>query len=152
MDFVNKFTGGDKNTQQTSEQNVQGSSSGEQKSGGFLGGIGDKLNSAAGGGKESEKNEDYLDKGMLSSSPHRCSRDLHTRRRRLCPREVHGRWCSGQRGMLSCFWARDTIADCVLQSAVEQAKDEQISDYIRSTYKSSTGSDVPIKDKETRFG
>lgn len=54
--------------------------------------------------------------------------------------------------MLSCFWARDTIADCVLQSAVEQAKDEQISDYIRSTYKSSTGSDVPIKDKETRFG
>ena len=38
------------------------------------------------------------------------------------------------------------------QSAVEQAKDEQISDYIRSTYKSSTGSDIPIKDKETRFG
>lgn len=32
--------------------------------GGFLGGIGNKLNSAAGGGKESEKNEDYLDKGM----------------------------------------------------------------------------------------
>lgn len=44
---------------------------------------------------------------------------------------------------------------CVLimsQSAVEQAKDEQISDYIRSTYKSTTGSDVPIKDKETRLG
>jgi hypothetical protein len=40
----------------------------------------------------------------------------------------------------------------VLQSAVEQAKDEQISDYIRSSYKSATGSDVPIKDKETRFG
>jgi hypothetical protein len=39
-----------------------------------------------------------------------------------------------------------------LQSALEQAKDEQISDYIRSTYKSSTGSDIPIKDKETRLG
>ena len=40
--------------------------SGEQGSseGGFLSGIGDKINSAAGGGKESEKNEDYLDKGQ----------------------------------------------------------------------------------------
>ena len=38
------------------------------------------------------------------------------------------------------------------ESAIEQAKDEQISDYIRGTYKSTTGSDVPIKDKETRFG
>jgi hypothetical protein len=66
MDFVNKFTGsGSNNNQQSNEQSVQGSASGEQKSGGFLGGIGDKLNSAAGGGKESEKNEDYLDKGML---------------------------------------------------------------------------------------
>lgn len=32
---------------------------------GGLGGIGDKLNAAAGGGKESEKNEDLLDKGTL---------------------------------------------------------------------------------------
>jgi hypothetical protein len=31
---------------------------------------------------------------------------------------------------------------------VEQAKDEQISDFIRSQYKKTTGSDVPIKDKE----
>lgn len=38
------------------------------------------------------------------------------------------------------------------QSAVEQAKDEQISDYIRKGYKSTTGSDIPIKDKETRLG
>lgn len=59
----------------------------------------------------------------------------------------------------------------VLQSAFEQAKDEQvsiqsfilhdlhqtncsfqISDYIRSSYKSATGSDFPIKDKPTTFG
>lgn len=33
------------------------------------------------------------------------------------------------------------------ESAIEQAKDEQISDYIRSTYKSTTGSDIPIQDK-----
>jgi hypothetical protein len=64
MDFVNKFTGGDKQQSNQQQQPLQGSSSGEQKSGGFLGGIGDKLNSAAGGGRESEKNEDYLDKGV----------------------------------------------------------------------------------------
>lgn len=47
------------------KEQSQNAQSGEQNSGGggFLGGIGDKLNSAAGGGKESEKNEDYLDKG-----------------------------------------------------------------------------------------
>ncbi len=33
------------------------------------------------------------------------------------------------------------------ESAVEQAKDEQISDFIRNQYKSKTGSDIPIKDK-----
>lgn len=38
------------------------------------------------------------------------------------------------------------------ESAVEQAKDEQISDFIRGKYKDTTGSDIPIKDKETRFG
>ena len=38
------------------------------------------------------------------------------------------------------------------ESAVEQAKDEQISDYIRKQYKSTTGRDMPIKDKETRLG
>ena len=34
------------------------------------------------------------------------------------------------------------------ESAIEQAKDEQISDFIRGQYKTTTGSDVPIKDKE----
>ena len=38
------------------------------------------------------------------------------------------------------------------ESAVEQAKDEQISDFVRRKYKDTTGSDIPIKDKETRFG
>lgn len=38
------------------------------------------------------------------------------------------------------------------ESAIEQAKDEQISDFIRGRYKGETGSDIPIKDKETRFG
>lgn len=44
-------------------QQQQSSSSG----GGFLGSLGDKFNSAAGGGRESEKNEDYLDKYVYFS-------------------------------------------------------------------------------------
>lgn len=39
----------------------------------------------------------------------------------------------------------------MIQSALEQAKDEQISDFIRGKYKAATGSDVPIKDKPTTF-
>ncbi|KAI4738998.1 hypothetical protein E4T50_10516 [Aureobasidium sp. EXF-12298] len=37
------------------------------------------------------------------------------------------------------------------ESAIEQAKDEQISDFIRKQWKTTTGSDIPIKDKETKF-
>lgn len=58
MDFVNKLTGGNKTEGQqatTHDQKQESSSSG----GGFM----DKLNGMAGGGKESEKNEDALDKG-----------------------------------------------------------------------------------------
>jgi hypothetical protein len=55
----------DNDNYNSSEQ--RGSSSGQKQegSGGFLGGLGDKFNSAAGGGRESEKNEDYVDKGMF---------------------------------------------------------------------------------------
>merc|ERR1712193_94970 len=92
---LNSFTGG--NNEQTPQQSgqQQGGSSG----GGFLGGLGDKFNAAAGGGRESEKNEDYLDKGV------------------------------------------DFVQEN--ESAVEQAKDEQISGFIRNKYKSTSGSDLP---------
>lgn len=61
MDFVNKLTGGNKaEGQQATTQNQQEGSSGS--GGGFM----DKLNGMAGGGKESEKNEDALDKGMFA--------------------------------------------------------------------------------------
>ncbi len=52
--------GGDKQAQ----SNQQTQPNEQSQGGGFLGGIGDKLNTAAGGGRESEKNEDYLDKGI----------------------------------------------------------------------------------------
>lgn len=71
MDQINKFassfTGG--NNQQEGQQVSQGQqgqtqqTSNSESSGGFLGGITNKFNEAAGGGRESEKNEDYLDKG-----------------------------------------------------------------------------------------
>lgn len=38
------------------------------------------------------------------------------------------------------------------ESAAEQAKDEAISDYVRDTYKGATGSDVPIEDKDKKYG
>lgn len=61
MDFVNKLTGGSKDDQEKQQQ--QQRQGNEQKTSG--GGIMGKLNSMAGGGKESEKNEDALDKGQL---------------------------------------------------------------------------------------
>ncbi|KAF2759277.1 hypothetical protein EJ05DRAFT_485315 [Pseudovirgaria hyperparasitica] len=74
MDFVKNFTGGDnnnnnnnnnnQNNQQNNEQFNQQQGGQQKEEGGFLSGITNKLNSAAGGGKESEKNEDYLDKGV----------------------------------------------------------------------------------------
>jgi hypothetical protein len=38
------------------------------------------------------------------------------------------------------------------ESAVEQAKDEQISDFIRDKYKQSTGKDFFVPDKDKKFG
>jgi len=76
MDFVKSFTGGDNNEgqQQAREQdqdsNQQQNTGNTGKGAGFFDGIGDKLNSAAGGGKESEKNEDMLDKGTIFPSLH----------------------------------------------------------------------------------
>ncbi|KAI0505175.1 hypothetical protein F5B22DRAFT_536187 [Xylaria bambusicola] len=102
MDFVNKLTGGNSKSEDTNKEQTSSS-----------GGIMDKLNSVAGGGRESEKNEDALDKGV--------------------------------------DWVQENVlgqGDQSNESAVEQAKDEQISDFIRDQYKKTTGTDFPIKDKE----
>ncbi|KAB2572792.1 hypothetical protein DBV05_g8549 [Lasiodiplodia theobromae] len=107
MDFVKNLAGGssEEKKKETSEQSSSG--------GGFM----DKMNSMAGGGRESEKNEDLLDKGV------------------------------------------DFVQEKFLgqgpqdnESAIEQAKDEQISDFIRSKYKSTTGSEFPIADKDKKYG
>ena len=60
MDFVKSFTGGQgDNLKQRPEDSTEHQSGG----GGFLGGLSDKLNAAAGGGPESEKNESAVGKG-----------------------------------------------------------------------------------------
>ncbi|KAI1190277.1 hypothetical protein F5B17DRAFT_106717 [Nemania serpens] len=109
MDFVNKIVGGEesKNEDRTSQQPQEQQE--EKSSGGFM----DKLNSVAGGGQQSEKSEDAIDKGV--------------------------------------DWVQENVlgqGDQSNESAAEQAKDEQISDFIRDQYKNRTGSDVPIQDKE----
>merc|ERR1712063_101070 len=76
------------------------------------GGWSDKFNTALGGGKKSEQNEDALDKGV----------DFVQER-------VLGQG------------AQDN------ESALEQAKDEQISDFIRGQYKGATGKEFFVKDK-----
>jgi hypothetical protein len=63
MDFVKNAMGGGGNNNNNAGENQQASGSGQKSDGGFLGGMGDKLNNAAGGGEAGEKKEDYLDKG-----------------------------------------------------------------------------------------
>ena len=73
MDFIKNAVsggGGDNNKSgENSQQNENSQSGGGGGGGGLFGGMGEKLNSAAGGGKESEKNEDLLDKGMCAFLP-----------------------------------------------------------------------------------
>lgn len=75
MDFIKNAAGsfgGGNNNQNTNQQQPQGgegqqNQQGGSGGGGFLDGIMNKAHGAAGGGPESEKNEDYLDKGRDSS-------------------------------------------------------------------------------------
>lgn len=124
MDFLKNAAGSlggnNNNNQQQGQQGQQGGNPEQQQQGssggggGFLDGIMNKAHGAAGGGPESEKNEDYLDKGID-----------------YVQEKFMGQGAQNN------------------ESAVEQAKDEQISDFIRGQYKSTTGKDMPIKDKPT---
>ncbi|KAI9750808.1 MAG: hypothetical protein M1815_001562 [Lichina confinis] len=108
MDAIKSALGGGGNKDETKAPTTEQST--EQSSGG--GGFMDKINSAAGGGRESEKNEDYLDKGVDFVQEHGLGQG---------PQDN--------------------------ESAFEQAKDEQVSDFIRGQYKNTTGSDFPVADK-----
>jgi hypothetical protein len=72
MDYVNKFTRGHNNAEDQQASNPQQTASEDSAAsggGGFLSKISNKLNSGLGGGPESEKNEDLLDKGISTPSP-----------------------------------------------------------------------------------
>ncbi|OLN94076.1 hypothetical protein CCHL11_08872 [Colletotrichum chlorophyti] len=107
MDFVKNLTGSNDNASNSANQPEK------KESGGFM----DKLNSVAGGGRESEKQEDGLDKAVD-----------------FVQEKVLGQGSQDN------------------ESAAEQAKDEQISDFIRGQYKSTTGKDFPIEDKDKKYG
>jgi len=66
MDFLKKFAGGENDNQRDNPHSDDQQGNNQDNKGGFFGGISDKLNSVAGGGRESEKNEDMLDKGLSS--------------------------------------------------------------------------------------
>jgi len=96
------------NQSKTEHQQHQQGNSSSSSGGGFA----DRLHGMVGGGPESEKKEDGLDKGI------------------------------------------DYVQEKFLgqgpqnnESAIEQAKDEQISDFIRRQYKGATGKEFPIADK-----
>ncbi|KAI1332730.1 hypothetical protein F5Y16DRAFT_394038 [Xylariaceae sp. FL0255] len=110
MNFINKITGG--SSQRKDEKEKLPTENPESSNG-----IMDRLNTMAGGGKESEKNEDGLDKAV--------------------------------------DWVQEHIlkqGDQSNESAIEQAKDEQISDAIRAQYLKATGHEFPIKDKDRFLG
>lgn len=112
----------------SSRQNVTTTDAPEQKgSGGLFGSV----NNALGGGKSGEANEDYLDKGKFA--PHiSFLRIALTDPLDSAVDFAQERMGQGQQSD---------------ESALEQAKDEQISDFIRSQYKGATGRDFPVADK-----
>jgi len=121
MDFLKSAVGQatDDQQQATGQQTMttgEQSTSSSQGSGGFLDGLKNKVNSAAGGGVESEKNEDALDKGID-----------------FVQEKFLGQGAQNN------------------ESAVEQAKDEQISDFLRGQFKSASGREFPVDDKPTTF-
>jgi hypothetical protein len=129
MDSIRSAFSGS-NTEKTDQSQQQ------QGSGGLMG----KLNNSMGGGQAGERNEDMLDKGGISSFPFTSLRP-------------NPAWLTVHLSMLLVSIGVDFVQERMGQgpqdneSALEQAKDEQISDFIRSQYKTATGKDFPIADK-----
>jgi hypothetical protein len=109
--------------QQNQQQGQQQQSGGSSSGGGFLGGLADKLNSAAGGGRESEKNEDALDKYAykypFSAFPPSSLLPQSSRRCKLCADVVlTGALTSCKRSS----WVRDHRITRVLLSRRKMSK------------------------------
>ncbi|KAK8222880.1 hypothetical protein BKA81DRAFT_230427 [Phyllosticta paracitricarpa] len=106
----------------------------EEKNKGFFDKMGDKLNTAAGGGRESEKNEDKLDKVLFIVFLVRMSIFF------LLTAVI-----AGIDFVQEHIMKQGTQSD---ESAWEQKKDKMIADAIRGGYKSTTGHEFFLKEKE----
>lgn len=105
----------------------------------------------AGGGKKGEADEGNVLPPYVRSCADRDRRfQTNSIKVNACP------WFVERKLILTpvAFKAIDFVQEHILkqgdqsnESAVEQFKDEQISDAIRSAYRSVTGHDVPVKDK-----
>lgn len=143
MDFLKNIANNDKSH---GKQNQEG------HNGGGGGGIMGKINGALGGGESGEKKEgkhlksDRYDEFELTN--------LFQTVDGLDKGEQHAWFWYRRRSNAERHLAVDFFQEHVLkagpqhnESAVEQAKDEHISDAIRSGFKSVTGKDFPIADK-----
>ncbi|KAK7613290.1 hypothetical protein JOL62DRAFT_407483 [Phyllosticta paracitricarpa] len=127
MDFLNKFSHHDKEEERRRREE-------EEKNKGFFDKMGDKLNTAAGGGRESEKNEDKLDKVLFIVFLVRMSIFF------LLTAVI-----AGIDFVQEHIMKQGTQSD---ESAWEQKKDKMIADAIRGGYKSTTGHEFFLKEKE----
>ncbi|OIW31735.1 hypothetical protein CONLIGDRAFT_678193 [Coniochaeta ligniaria NRRL 30616] len=140
MDYINKLSGNNGNNMNQTTQNQQ-----QPSSGGNGGGFMDKLSGLAGG----SQNNNSTQAGQTSSGGGFMDK--------LNGMAGGGRESEKNEDVVDkgVDWVQQNVLGQGPQdneSAIEQAKDEQISDYIRGAYKSATGSDIPIKDKERQFG
>ncbi|KAI5919983.1 hypothetical protein F4810DRAFT_714012 [Camillea tinctor] len=130
MDFINKLSGDSKEEE---ERKRLEEAEKAKANGGFM----DKLSSMV-GGKESEKEEEKSSGGFLD---------------KINAAAGGGKESEKNEDALDkgVDWVQKHVlgqGDQSNESAIEQAKDEQISDYIRGQYKKTTGTDFPIKDKD----
>lgn len=135
MDLLNKLadqaTGNHANKPNPQEQKASSGSSS------FL----DKLHGLAGGGPESEKKEDALDKGTSLST--RGADALALRDPQMA--------CTNKALGAGIDWVQEHILKQGAQNnenAAEQAKDKFIADAIRDQYQKATGKPFPAKVKE----
>lgn len=151
MDAIKSALGGgggssNTNQQQTTHQPTTEQTQ-QQGGGGFMSGLMNKANAAAGGGPESEKKEDYLDKGKTNSTTYQpilfFNSMYSTYPFFLKPSSLIV-MTSGIDFAQEKFMGAGPQNN---ESAIEQAKDEQISDFIRGQYKSNVGKDFPVQDK-----
>ncbi|KLU87175.1 hypothetical protein MAPG_06178 [Magnaporthiopsis poae ATCC 64411] len=133
MDFIKNLGGEDSKQSQQKPHAEQPAKPAEQQGGGFM----DKLGSLAGGQKESQPQKEESSGGFMDKI-----------------NSMAGGGKSSEKNEDALDKGVDWVQEHVLgqgaqnnESAFEQAKDEQISDFIRKQYKSTTGSDFPVQDK-----